>query len=196
MRMFKHLDPKLAAITLTAVTITFVYLLTIHIWFVRPLLNIGNEIDTLRQAHQQYQTRLDRAIALQSRLAQRATTQTPDALLTGTDTGVATGQLMQLIATHVQSITAQGFVCSVTNRTPGTPKEQGEYWQVEVAVSLNCPIDSLGRLIYALENNYPYLFIDSLSLRRTQSINGGTMLNGQLTISGFLRHGETAVQVP
>lgn len=194
---FRRREQQIAALTLTLLACALVYLLGVHIWFVAPRWRITDETSTLSDANQQARTLLQRERARQANLAKNEPSSTQsDTLLTGPDSGAATAQLLQMLSTQLQAVAAQGMECTVTNRTPGVPEQVGEYLQIKVGVSLECLIEPLGKLVYSLENQHPYLFVDSLSIRRMAALDGGNRLAVQMSISGYLANSVSVESTP
>lgn len=197
MRPPRRRERRVAAITLTLFACAMAYLLGVHFWFVAPLARISDETSTLNEASQQAYALLLRERVRQAQLssAETSTTQA-NVLLAGPDSGAGVAQLLQLLSADLQAITAEGMSCTLTNRTPGVPEQTGEYVQVKVGVGLDCLIEPLGKLIYSLESQRPYLFVDSLSIRRISPPEGDTRLAVQMSISAYLRGNSPAEPAP
>lgn len=188
MRPLKRRERRIAAITLTLLACAMAYLLSVHFWFIAPLAHIADEASTLNVASQQAYALLLRERERQAQLSRAEPPLTPaNVLLAGPDGGAGVAQLLQLLSADLQAVTAEGMSCTLTNRTPGVPEQTGEYVQVKVGVGLDCLIEPLAKLIYSLETQRPYLFVESLSIRRISPGEGENHLAVQMSISGYLR---------
>lgn len=197
MRPLRRRERRVAAITLTLLACAITYLLGVHFWFVAPLARIAHDASTLNEASQQAYALLVRERERQAHLSRAEPSSTPaNVLLAGPDGGAGVAQLLQLLSADLQAVTAEGMSCTLTNRTPGAPEQTGEYVQVKVGVGLDCLIEPLGKLIYSLETRRPYLFVESLSIRRISPREGDNHLAVQMSISGYLRGNQRVEAAP
>ena len=64
----------------------------------------------------------------------------------------------------VRSIIESGGGKLITMQAPSS-REEGRYRQITVAVQLTATVQSLRRVLHALESNMPYLFVDNVTIR-------------------------------
>jgi len=181
-----------AALALAAGTLVVAYFLCIHWWFTAPLQSIADEMDTLRANQQRYQALQAQRPVIEAQLAAaKNAPQGNDRLLSDSDTGAATAQLMQLVSSKLQSVVTPGSTCNMTNRMPIAAGESGPYKQVKVSINLDCNIQPLAALLYQLENERVSLFVDTLSLRRSpqQTPEQSHRLTAQVLVSAYARNG-------
>jgi general secretion pathway protein M len=99
---------------------------------------------------------------------------------------------MQRSLDLVKSHADQGPGCQVTQRMPITPERDSAepYRQVKVSLTLDCAMEPLVGLLHELEYGQPFLFIDSLSIRRATSApasGGAGRLQVHLLLRGYLQ---------
>lgn len=180
------------AIAFAALTLVAAYFIGIHWWFTAPLLAIADEMQTLRASHQQYQALQARRPAIDAQLAEATSApQNSERLLSDSDTGAATAQLMQLASSKLLSVASSGSGCSITNKMPIAANEAGPYKQVKVSINLDCGIQPLAALLYHLENERVSMFIETLSIRRAplQGPQQSHRLTAQVLVSAYARNG-------
>lgn len=183
-------NQRVAALTLVLLSLASGYFLTLHAWFSQPLLDIADEMQTLRQNQQHYAMLLTQRPALEAALAKiKRSSLGNENLLADSDMGAATAQLMQLIATNQQAFATVGAGCTLTNRIPVPANQQGPYRQVSVRVNLECAVEPLAGLLYRLENSKVSLFIESLKIEKNRTSGAAnSRLTSQLLISAYLQN--------
>lgn len=181
---------RAAALALAALSLACVYFLTLHGWFSQPLLDIADEMQTLRHNQQRYAMLSSQRPALEAALAEiKQSSAGNENLLTDSDPGAATAQLMQLIATELQAVATAGGGCTLSNRIPVAVNQQGPYRQVSVRINLECAIEPLAGLLHRLENGKVSLFIESLKIEKSRArASPGNRLTAQLLISAYLQN--------
>ncbi|MDX9669579.1 MULTISPECIES: type II secretion system protein GspM [unclassified Pseudomonas] len=189
-------EQRSTAIALAVLTLIGVYFLGIHWWFTAPLMAIADEMHTLRISQQQYQALQAQRPVIDAQLAEATSApQNNEYLLSDSDTGAATAQLMQLASSRLQAVSSSGGGgCSITNKMPVTANETGLYKQVKVSINLNCSIQPLAAFVYNLENERVSIFIETLSLRRSplQSPKQSYRLTAQMLVSAYTRNNPKA----
>ena len=192
MRPLNAFEQRIAALGLTTVVLVILYLLLVHWWFTAPLSIMGDEEDSLREAHRHYSNLIAQRQGLEQRLAQvNGDLKTADTLLTGPDTGAGSAQLMGLLASYVQGAATNGGGCSISNRMPINSRIEEFYIPVKISMNLECGAEPLGKLLYRIENARPYLFIESLTIRKPEISNSDQKESGlvvQLLVTGYLRN--------
>src|SRR5690606_6167374 len=111
-------------------------------------------------------------------------------LLPGEDPSAVAADLMQRIADLINSRASTGAGCSLTQRMPITPEQDGAepYRQVKVSLTLECGIEPLTAILHELEYQRPFLFIDEMSVRRDANapVTGGAgKLVAHLLVRGY-----------
>lgn len=189
----RPVERRLAALGLALLALALAYLVLLHWWFVAPQLHVAERMRALRAQERRYSAIIAQRPALQARLARLAHSQaTSEAFLPQGDSSTASADLMQRV---VAVVAAQkgGGTCEVTQKMPVTGNgDGGRYPHVSVNISLRCRIQPLARVLYALENGQPDLFIGDFSALRNpvpQSGGGEPPLEVQFTLTGYLRPG-------
>lgn len=180
---------RAAALGLAALSLAAGYFLTLHVWFSQPLMDIAEQMQTLRLDQQRYAALSSQRPALVATLAQlRASAAGNENLLADADMGTATAQLMQLIAADLQTFVTAGD-CTVTNRIPAAVNQTVPYRQVSVRINLECAIEPLAGLLHQLENSEVSMFIESMKIEtnRTRALTGNRLAT-QLLISAYLQN--------
>jgi general secretion pathway protein M len=182
-----------AALIVLAFVLCAAYWLLIDSWFAGPLRDIDQQTDTLRSQQQRYAGLLQQGDALHAQLEKAQ--QDPDSntsLLPGEDPSAVAADLMQRVADLIDSHADTGAGCTLTQRMPITPEQEGSepYRQVKVSLTLECGIEPLMAILHELEYQRPFLFIDDLSVRRDANapLKGGAgKLVAHLLVRGYLQ---------
>ncbi|TDV50171.1 type II secretion system protein M (GspM) [Pseudomonas graminis] len=182
-----------AALIVLALLMGAGYWLFIDSWFAGPLREMGEETEQLRSRQQRYAGLLQQRDSLNAALETAG--QDPassGSLLTGEDPSAVAADLMQHVADVITAQGANGAGCTLTQRMPITPEQEGSepFRQVKVSVTLECAVEPLMAVLQGLEYQRPLLFIDHLSVRRVSSApakGGAGRLAVQLLIRGYLQ---------
>jgi general secretion pathway protein M len=182
-----------AALIVLAFVLCAAYWLLIDSWFAGPLRDIDSQTDTLRSQQQRYAGLLQQGDALHAQLEKAQ--QDPDSntsLLPGEDPSAVAADLMQRVADLIDSHADTGAGCTLTQRMPITPEQEGSepYRQVKVSLTLECGIEPLMAILHELEYQRPFLFIDDLSVRRDANapLKGAAgKLVAHLLVRGYLQ---------
>lgn len=182
-----------ALIVLALVTGTGYWLL-IDSWFAGPLRDMGEETEQLKSQQQRYagvlqQQRDSLTAALETAAQDPASSAS---LLTGEDPSAVAADLMQHVADVITAQGANGAGCTLTQRMPITPEQDGSepFRQVKVSVTVECAIEPLMAVLHGLEYQRPLLFIDHMSVHRASNApgkGGAGRLTVQLLIRGYLQ---------
>lgn len=182
-----------AAVILLALVLAAGYLLLIDSWFAGPLRDIAEETGQLMSRQQRYASLLLQRESLNAALeAARQDPASGASLLPGEDPSAVAADLMQHVADLISAQGAKGGGCTLTQRMPITPEQDGSepFRQVKVSVSLTCAIEPLMAVLHALETQRPLLFIDHMSVRRATDAPGKGGAGGlmvQLLVRGYLQ---------
>jgi len=182
-----------AALIILALVIFAGYWLLIDSWFAGPLRDINAQADQLREQQQRYAGLLSQGDALKKQLEQaRDDPASSTSLLPGDDPSAVAADLMQRVADLISSHGTTGGGCSLTQRMPITPEQDGAepYRQVKVSLTLECAIEPLTAILHELEYQRPFLFVDEMSIRRGADapLKGGAgKLVAHLLVRGYLQ---------
>ena len=182
-----------AAVIVLAGVIGAGYWLLIDSWFAGPLRAMGEETEQLRSQQQRYAGLLQQRESLNAALEAAAQDPANSAsLLTGEDPSAVAADLMQHVAEVITAQRSNGAGCTLTQRMPITPEQDGSepFRQVKVSVTMECAIEPLMAVLHELEYQRPLLFIDHMSVRRASSApakGGAGRLAVQLLIRGYLQ---------
>ncbi|KFE54185.1 type II secretion system protein GspM [Pseudomonas syringae] len=182
-----------AALIVLALVLCAGYWLLIDSWFAGPLRDINAQADQLREQQQRYAGLLSQGDALKQQLEQaRNDPASSTSLLPGDDPSAVAADLMQRVADLISSHASTGGGCSLTQRMPITPEQDGAepYRQVKVSLTLECAIEPLTAILHELEYQRPFLFVDEMSIRRGADapLKGGAgKLVAHLLVRGYLQ---------
>ncbi|MGV6395395.1 type II secretion system protein GspM [Pseudomonas caspiana] len=182
-----------AALIVLALVLCAGYWLLIDSWFAGPLRDINAQADQLREQQQRYAGLLSQGDALKQQLEQaRNDPASSTSLLPGDDPSAVAADLMQRVADLISSHAGTGGGCSLTQRMPITPEQDGAepYRQVKVSLTLECAIEPLTAILHELEYQRPFLFVDEMSIRRGADAplkGGARKLVAHLLVRGYLQ---------
>ena len=190
------------ALIVLSLVLFVAYWLLIESWFTGPLREIDEQGDQLRAQQQRFAGLMQQGDALrkQLQLAQQDPT-TNTSLLPGDDPSAVAADLMQRVADLISSQAEVGAGCSLTQRMPITPEQEGNepYRQVKVSLTLECGIEPLMVILHELEYQRPFLFVDDMSLRRDVDapLKGGAgKLVAHLLVRGYLQQAAVTQVAP
>lgn len=191
-----------AALLVLALVLCAGYWLLIDSWFAGPLRDINAQADQLREQQQRYAGLLSQGDALKQQLEQaRNDPASSTSLLPGEDPSAVAADLMQRVADLISSHATTGGGCTLTQRMPITPEQDGAepYRQVKVSLTLECAIEPLTAILHELEYQRPFLFVDEMSIRRAADapLKGGAgKLVAHLLVRGYLQPAAVAEAAP
>ncbi|WP_447802428.1 type II secretion system protein GspM [Pseudomonas serbica] len=186
-------ERRCAALIVLALVLWAAWWLLVQSWFLGPLIDIENQVDSLREQQQRYAGVLQQREILQGQLQQaRRDPASRTSLLPGDDPSGVAADLMQRSLDLVKAHAEQGAGCQVTQRMPITPEQNSAepYRQVKISLTLECAVEPLVNLLHDLEYGQPFLFVDNLSTRRPASApasGGAGRLQVQLLLRGYLQ---------
>ncbi|HEX8543749.1 MAG TPA: type II secretion system protein GspM [Pseudomonas sp.] len=182
-----------AALIVLALVLCAGYWLLVDSWFAGPLRDMNEQAEQLREQQQRYAGLLRQGDSLKQQLEQaRNDPASSTSLLPGEDPSAVAADLMQRIADLINRHASTGAGCSLTQRMPITPEQDGAepYRQVKVSLTLECGIEPLTAILHELEYQRPFLFVDEMSVRRDANApaNGGAgKLVAHLLVRGYLQ---------
>jgi general secretion pathway protein M len=198
--MRRELSPRErrgAALIVLAVLLWAAWWLLVQSWFLDPLNALDEQADTLRAQQQRYAAILQQREGLEQQLqAARRDPSSRTSLLPGEDPSAVAADLMQRSLDLVKAHASEGPGCEVTQRMPITPEHDSAepYRQVKVSLTLECAMEPLANLLHDVEYGQPFLFVDTLSLRRATSApasGGAGRLQVHLLLRGYLQQAPT-----
>lgn len=158
---------RFSAVALAVGLLMLVYGLTIHPWFIEPLLQINAEEALLQTSYQRFTQLEAQRDTIKARLD--AVTESPlteGSLLTGPEPEAALAQLMQLVVDRLDLQPGSGLPCSVLNRVPKPVTKQGQLSRIVVDVELTCGPQALATTLHKLESEAPFLLVEAMDIRR------------------------------
>lgn len=160
---------RFGAVALAAALLTLVYGLTIHPWFVGPMLQMNEEEALLLASYQRF-TRLEaQREAVQARLDVASELPLAEgSLLMGPQPEAAQAQLMQLVVDRLDLQPGSGLPCSVLNRVPEPVTRQGQLSRIVVKADLECGPQALATTLHKLESEAPFLLVETVEIRRLE----------------------------
>jgi general secretion pathway protein M len=194
--MLKPLDARerrLAAVLVLALLIGAAWWLLVQSWFLGPLGELETRRDALQEQQQHYAALLQAREPLQRQLdTLLRDPASQGSLLPGDDPSAVAADLMQHSIDQVQAHAEEGPGCEVSQRMPIVPDQdtQQPYRMVKVSLTLDCAMQPLAGLLHDLEYGKPYVFVDSLSIRRAPSApatGGAGRLQVHLLLRGYLQ---------
>ncbi|TBU74082.1 type II secretion system protein GspM [Phytopseudomonas daroniae] len=154
------------AVLLLGTCFVFIYILTVHWWFTSTLLDIADEMQELRGLQQRY-SKLDlQKQFLAEKYLDVQRQGASEGLLGGVDAGAATAQMMELIAQAIYRASEIHPACKVLSQAPMPPAEIDGLVGIRINLELECGTEVLVRSLYHFEDASPFLFIQSLRIRR------------------------------
>ena len=182
-----------AALVVLALVMGAGYWLLVDSWFAGPLREMGEEAEQLKARQQRYAGLLQQRDSLNTALEAAAQDPASSAsLLAGEDPSAVAADLMQHVADVISAQGASGGGCTLAQRMPITPEQDGSapFRQVKVSVTLECAMEPLMAVLHGLEYQRPLLFIEHMSVRRASTApgkGGAGRLAVQLLIGGYLQ---------
>ena len=167
------------ALGILALALALAYLVLVHPWWTRPMLQLGERIDSLQQRDlrasmalsQRPQVR-EQVQALQEQAARQP------GFMPEHSPERATAALVQHLETIVAEASPGNRSCAIINRSPMTDVRQQRFPRAMVQARLRCGGPELAAVLHALESGSPRLFVDNLNLLSQQHF-GAAELDGQ-----------------
>lgn len=186
-------DGRPLALGLLLLVVVVVYFVGVHWWFVAPQLDIGSQMDDLRAQQQRFAAIVAEKPAIQKRLAEvRKYENSNQAFLPQADPAAASASLIQRVTDVIKKHDPDGNRCSAQQSTPlRRPDGDEPYQSVSVRIRLNCDIETATAVLYDLEKDKPFLFVDELMMYQRASFyrqqKPSSKLEVQFTLTGYLR---------
>lgn len=183
------------ALALLLAVITLAYLLLVHPWFTRPLLDINQGIAGLQEREQRVQAQLQQRGQVQQRLQQVQTAlEGRPGFLREPTAESAAAALSSRLQDAVASASPGNRSCTISNRSPlADTARDAQFPRVALQVRLRCGVPEMAAVLHTLETGSPRLFVNNLNLlaQRFQASPNetGTGLDVSFELVGYLRPG-------
>lgn len=194
------------ALGLLLAALALAYLLLVHPWFTRPLLDINQGIAELQERDQRVQAQLQQRGQVQQRLQEvEAALQGRPGFLREPTAESAAAALSSRLQDAVASASPGNRSCTISNRSPLTDTARDvQFPRVALQVRLRCGVPEMAAVLHTLETGSPRLFVGNLNLlaQRFQASpnESGTGLDVSFELVGYLKPGAgadaTAVSMP
>ena len=157
------------ALGLLLLALAVAYLVLVHPWWTRPMLELGGRIDTLQQRDLRARMALSQQPQVIERLqAQREQAARVPGFMAEASPERATATLVQHLETIVAEASPGNRSCAIINRSPMTDAGQQRFPRAVVRARLRCGGAELAAVLHALESGSPRLFVDNLNLLAQQ----------------------------
>ena len=181
-----------------ALALLVAYLLLVHWWFTAPMLDMGQQIEDLRDQEQALKVQIAQRPQLEARLAQvRQFEAANPGFLPESSRELASAGLVQRLQQVVATASPNPNACQITAQTPTDMPTQEPFQRVMVQVRLRCGMGEFAAVLHALESGSPQLFIDNLDLlsRRsylTAGLEGSSGLDVSFDLYGYIKNAQVA----
>ena len=183
------------ALALLLAALVLAYLLLVHPWFTRPLLDINQSITQLQERQLRVDAQLQQRDAVEKQLRQvRATLANRPGFLREATAESAAAALSSRLQDAVASASPGNRSCTISNRSPLTDTARdAAFPRVALQVRLRCGVPEMAAVLHTLETGSPRLFVGNLNLlaqRFQQSPNeSGLGLDVSFELVGYLQPG-------
>ncbi|MFL9583113.1 type II secretion system protein GspM [Stenotrophomonas sp. AB1(2024)] len=183
------------ALALLLAVIALGYLVLVHPWFTRPLLDINQGITELQEREQRVQAQLQQRAQVQQRLQQvQAALEGRPGFLREPTAESAAAALSSRLQDAVASASPGNRSCTISNRSPLTDTARdAQFPRVALQVRLRCGVPEMAAVLHTLETGSPRLFVGNLNLlaQRFQASPNetGTGLDVSFELVGYLKPG-------
>lgn len=181
------------ALALLVLALGVAYLVLVHPWWTRPMLELGDRIEALKERDQ----RARMVLAQQPQVTERFEKARAEA--EGVPGFMAEGSLERAAASltqHLESAVSEASPgnrsCAIVNRSPMTDAGQ-RFPRAVVRVRMRCGIPELAAVLHSLEGGSPRLFVDNLNLLTEQYLadpagpQRGVGLDVSFDLIGYVR---------
>ncbi|MEN1727175.1 MAG: type II secretion system protein GspM [Pseudomonadota bacterium] len=190
---------KPLAIGLLVIAAMVVYLGGVH-WFVNRHLELSQDIEALETSVARFKAAVARRPDLEQRLSELRSERLDNALfLQQSNFNTAAASLVRRLRESIAEQAEDPELCSVSATQNRIDSEPERFEQVTVNVRMSCPLPDMVRILYALEDNVPLIFVDNLIINQRMSADRrsrrvGVDAYGQLDVR-FDMYGFLAGQV-
>jgi len=154
------------AIGLLLIALVLVYLVGFH-WFVVRHIELSAEVERLETQVARFKAAVERRPELETRLAElRQERQGSTLFLPETGFSSAAAAMSRRLRETIDSESLQPELCSVQSTQNILEQDPGRFERVTVNVQLLCPLDDMARILFALEDSEPLIFVDNVIMRQ------------------------------
>lgn len=187
---------RFLAVVLLLITLLLAYLLFVHWWLVSPYLAMREQYYDLKDQQFHFAELIQSKPQIEQQLKDVAgLEQQNQAFLADADAASAFSDLSERLKRAVDQNREPDARCTVNGISPFGNSPPEVYLRVSASVNMSCQGETFNKVLYTLETNNPYLFVDRLVIFRQQPMivpgsktpPKGTLVNAQFTLSGFLR---------
>lgn len=187
-------DGRPLALGLLLFVVVVVYFVGVHWWFVAPQIDVGNQMDDLREQQQRFAAIVAEKPDIQKRIdAVRKYEKGNQAFMPQNDPAAASASLIQRVTDVIKKRDPEGARCSAQQSTPLRLQGKDEpYESVSVRIRMTCDMETATGVLYDLEKGKPFLFVDELMMYRRASFyrsqqKQSSKMEIQFTLTGYLR---------
>lgn len=154
------------AVGLLLIALILLYLVGFH-WFVQSHMALSNERQQLETQAARFKAAVARGPALEARLAELREERVGQGLFLPENgfSSAAAGMTRRLRET-IDEEALLPELCTVQATQNMLEQDPGRFERVTVNVRMQCPLDDLARIIHALEDSEPLVFVDNVALRQ------------------------------
>lgn len=170
------------------------YLVAVHWWWTAPMLAMGEQIRALRDEELDLRMEAEQVPQLRARLEALQMLEAGNpGFLAETTPALASAALIERLETEVRAASPNPVACEIIARTPMESTSTETFPRVTVQVRLRCGVAELGRVLQALEEGHPRLFIDNVDVRGLAGFFSGdqalrdTRVEVVFDLHGYLR---------
>lgn len=187
-------DGRPLALGLLLLVVVVVYFVGVHWWFVAPQIDVGKQMDDLREQQQRFAAIVSEKPDIQKRIdAVRKYEKGNQAFMQQNDPAAASASLIQRVTDVIKKRDPDGARCSAQQSTPLRRQGKDEpYQSVSVRIRMTCDMETATGVLYDLEKGKPFLFVDELMMYRRASFyrnksKQSSKMEIQFTLTGYLR---------
>lgn len=160
---------KPLAIGLLLIAAMLIYLGGFH-WFVKRHLELTDQVSALETSVARFKAAVARRPDLEERLTELREDRLDNALfLQNSNFNTAAASLVRQLREYIEDLAEDPALCSVSATQNRVDSDPDRFEQVTVNVRMNCPLPDTVRILYALENNVPLIFVDNLIINQRMS---------------------------
>ena len=158
------------ALSLLLLALAAAYLVLVHPWWTRPMLELDARIEALQQRDLRARMALAQQPQVRERLAElEARAAREPGFMAESSPERAAAALVQRLETTVAQASPGNRSCAIINRSPMTETREQRFPRAVVGVRLRCGNAELASVLHALESGAPRLFVENLNLLAQQS---------------------------
>lgn len=154
------------AIGLLVIALVLVYLVGVH-WFVVRHVELSAEINRLESQVARFKGAVERRPELEARLAQlREERRGSTLFLPENGFSSAAASMTRRLREIIDAESLQPELCAVQATQNVLEQDPGRFERVTVNVRMLCPLDDIARILFALEDSEPLVFVDNVIARQ------------------------------